>query len=235
MVKHSDPASVLVNRPNEMDRIHRSHHKHNLTAPVIVDIQCFKDDQNEFILKEVCVLEADTGVLLMHHVAKPPYERTDLSDEKLRESYWLTKHCHGLTWEHGDIPYHALLYKLTTCISKRPTVYVKGLEKKEYLKRQHIRDFVTTNVIDVCDIGCGSLASINNLMSTNILRCCNHNSTHTRCALTNCVAIRGWLYLTTKIDEDENNSGSDDSCFCSCFRTITTSSTAATIGYDTVE
>lgn len=223
-----------------MDRLRRAQRQHDLTAaPVVVDIQCFKDNKNEYIIKEVCVLEATTGILLMHHVAKPPYGHSELSDEKLRESHWLTKHCHGLQWEHGDIPYYALFNKLTACISNRPSVYVKGLEKKEYLKRHHITDFVTTTVIDVCDIGCGSLASIGNLLSTNILRCRNHKSTQSRCALTNCVAIRGWLHLTTEIDEDENNVGDEDSYFCSCFRTSITTNTctaaaATTAGYDTV-
>lgn len=225
-----------------MDRLRRAFKKLNISSPIIVDIQCFKDNQNEYTLKEVCVLEADTGVLLMHHIAKPPYDRSELSDEKLRESYWLTKHCHGLRWEFGDIPYYELFNKLTDCISKRPTVYVKGFEKKEYLKRHHVMDFVTTNVIDIGAIGCESITSINNLMSTNVLRCRNHKSINSRCALTNCVAIRGWLHLTTNLDECVDTSGDARSYYCSCFSTSTSTTTtaaaaasAATIGYDTVE
>lgn len=212
--------------------------KHNLASPIIVDFQCFKNNKNEFILKEVCVLDVNTGTLLMHHVAKPPYSQSELSDEKLRESHWLTKHCHGMTWEQGDIPFNSLLYKLTDCITNRPTVYVKGFEKKEYLKRQHVMDFVTTNVIDVGDIGCGSIDSINNLLSTNILRCNSHNFASSRCALSNCVAIRGWLHLTATRPE-ENNYGENSnsgSCLCSCIGSSDFSTTTTVAdGYDTVE
>ena len=235
-----------------MDRLSKSLRKCAISSPpVIVDIQCFKDDQNEYILKEVCVLEAESGILLMHHIVKPPYDRAELSDEKLRESYWLTKYCHGLQWDQGDIPFYKLLCKLTDCLANRSIVYVKGREKKEYIKRNHVTHYNTTNVIDVTAIGCGSIDSINNLMSTNILRCCNHksSSTDTRCALTNCVAIRGWLLLTTRVSEDETKDSTSaaaaasdsETCFCSCFRSTSTTAdgytccVGATEGYDTVE
>lgn len=209
-----------------MDRWRRVTCK-NFVSPIIVDFQCFKDNNNDYLLKEVCVLEADSGTLLMHHIAKSPFEQDFLSEEKLRENHWLTKHCHGLEWNQGDIWYHVLEDKLRACIAKRPLVYVKGAEKKEYLRRNFITDFCTTNVIDFKDIGCGSLASINNLLSTNALRCCHHKTVHTRCALSNCVALRGWLYLSGTIDDGDDDT--NDSISCCSF------TTAATEGIDTVE
>lgn len=218
-----------------MDRLYRATGKRNVTAPIIVDFQCFKNNDNEFILKEVCVLEAVSGTLLMHHIVKPPFDRDLLTDEKLRESYWLTKHCHGLNWDQGDIHYNVLEDKLRSCISKRSTVYVKGDQKKEFVRCTLITDFCTTNVIDVSDSGCGSIKSINNLLSTNTVRCRHHKTIDTRCALSNCISLRSWLFLSAKIDDDDENYP-DGSYFCSCFRTITsTTTTAAAVGYDTVE
>lgn len=34
-----------------------------------------KDNNNEYLLKEVLVLEADSGTLLMHHIIKPLFDR----------------------------------------------------------------------------------------------------------------------------------------------------------------
>lgn len=220
-----------------MDRLRRVACR-NVAPSIILDFQCFKDNNNDYILKEVCVLEVDSGTLLMHHIAKSPFNRDFLSQEKLRESYWLTKHCHGLKWDQGDIWYHVLENKLRECIAKRPIVYVKGAEKKEYVRRNFITDPCTTNVIDLNDIGCGSIASINNLLSTNTLRCRHHKSVHTRCALTNCVTLRGWLFLSANIDEDYDDVSDTNSCCCFCFNTTTSSTAAAASaadGIDTVE
>lgn len=90
-----------------MDRLRRVPRK-NLASPIILDFQCFKDNNNDYILKEVCALEVHSGTLLMHHIVKSPFNRDFLTQAKLRESYWLTKHCHGLEWDHGDIWYHVL-------------------------------------------------------------------------------------------------------------------------------
>jgi hypothetical protein len=207
-----------------MDRLCRVSRKNvasSSSSSVIVDFQCFKDNNNDYLLKEVCVLEADSGTLLMHHIVKSPFDRDFLSEEKLRESHWLTKHCHGLEWDQGDIWYHMLEDKLRACLAKRSIVYVKGDQKKLYLQRHFIKDTCTTNVIDFNDIGCGSLLSINNLLSTTALRCRHHKSIHTRCALSNCVTLRGWLHLSGDIE---------DTSSCFCFTTAT-----ATEGIDTVE
>lgn len=219
-----------------MFRLRRASHRKNVTAPIVVDFQCFKDNYNEFILKEVCALEADSGTLLMHHIAKPPFKQDILKEEKQRESYWLTKHYHGLEWNQGDIWYYLLEEKLRTCISKRATVYVKGAEKKDFIRRHFVTDFCTTQVIDLNDIGCGSLSSINNLMSKNLLRCHHHKTLHSRCALSNCIALRGWLFLSAAIDDDDNGYDDNSDCSCSCFQTsTTTSSTSVNVGIDTVE
>lgn len=101
---------------------------------VVLDIQCFKDNNNEYIVKEASVIEVSSGTLLLHHIARPPFDRDSLSEEKLRESYWLVKHCHGLEWDQGDIPYHVLIEKLRTCLTAHSTIFVKGCEKKALWK-----------------------------------------------------------------------------------------------------
>lgn len=169
---------------------------------VVLDIQCFKNDENEFILKEVCIIEVVTGILLLHHIAISPYSQRFLSQEKLRESCWLTKHYHGLEWNKGDIGYHTLIQKVRTCLSDYSTVYVKGLEKKQYVLNTLVTD-ETSLVVDMSDIGCSSLASIS---GSSTIRCNHHKSVQNHCALANCTSLRHWLIHT------DNNSY--ESCCC---------------------
>jgi hypothetical protein len=189
-----------------------SQQQHQLCrSSVILDLQCFKDNSNDYVVKEASVIDVCTGTLLLHHIARPPFDRDFLSEEKLRESYWLTKHCHGIDWNHGDIPYYALIDKLCACLNNQSVVYVKGLEKKKYIMKYLITNNDEVLVVDMADIGCGSLSTIGNLLSTNTLRCGQHKSVQHRCALVNCTLLRGWLLLTAK----ETHCGS---CYCCCSR-----------------
>lgn len=152
----------------------------------------------------------------MHHIVKPPFDRDYLSQEKLRETAWLTKNCHGLEWDQGDIWYHVLEDLLRKCIARRPAVYVKGREKKEFIRQHFITDPSVTSVIDLSDMGCGSLGATTNLLSTNTIRCGQHKRIKSRCALSNCLVLRSWLFLssTNVIEEEENECNSLCSCLC---------------------
>lgn len=166
------------------------------TSAVVLDMQCFKDNTNEFILKEVTVVEVDTGVLLLHHIACSPYTRAQLSAEKQRESGWLSKHCHGLTWGQGDIEYSVLVQRLQDCLAYRSAVYVKGTAKKDYVQRYLTSSSSNTTVIDASDLGCESLYLLSGpLTTTTTLQCNQHRTLQSRCALQNCVNLRNWLCL----------------------------------------
>jgi len=183
------------------------------SSSVVLDMQCFKDNNNEFILKEVTVIDVTSGTILLHHVAKSPYDRDGLSTEKQRECYWLTKHYHGLQWDQGDITYNVLMDKLRTCLAKRSIVYVKGQLKRDFVLKNLITasdpSTVAATVLDMSDIGCTSLSTISNLLSTNAVRCGQHKSTGHRCSLANSTLLRSWLLMT----------GSESRCgnyFCCC-------------------
>jgi len=108
------------------------------TGSVVLDVQCFKDDANRYVVKEACAVDVDTGAVLLHHIARPPYPRDRLSVDKQRECEWLSRCYHGLDWRQGDIDYSTLLDKLRACLHRRYAVYVKGEEK---------RDFVLDNLV----------------------------------------------------------------------------------------
>lgn len=181
----------------------RCHH-----GAVVMDMQCFKDSDNDFLVKEVCVVDVTTGTLLMHHIARPPFDRCLLFTDRLRENYWLTRHCHGLEWDQGDISYVALLDKLRSCLLHRPVIYVKGSQKRTFVTRHLITEPAATVVQDMGDLGCGSL---NGPRTYQTLRCRHHKNPLNRCALHNCIILRGWLTSTTS---DSAQSSAFDCCCC---------------------
>lgn len=188
---------------------------------VILDIQCFRNNRNEFIVKEATILEVYTGTILFHHVAKLSPSMLDdnnepLTEAKQRENKWLTKNYHGLNWTKGDTPYDVMLSKLQERLANRYIIYVKGSEKKMFVLN-HLLTASSTDcfdevdstsspsqpaVMDLGDIGCESLSSLkSNFTPVTIgftLRCNHHKSTTHQCALTNCILLRNWLINTAR-------------------------------------
>ena len=166
-------------------------------GPVVLDLQGFKDNDNQFILKEVCVVEVNTSQLLLHHIACPPYDRDQLNQERLRESFWATKHCHGLQWSEGDMPYHVLIDQLMYCLHNRDIVYVMGPEKKEFVQRNlRLTSSTVMNIVDLAEVGCASIASLKTLMSATSFRCNRHLTPQSRCSLQNAFNLCRWVYMS---------------------------------------
>lgn len=174
------------------------------SSKVVLDFQSFKDDNNEFVVKEATVIDVTTGTVLFHRLAHPPYDRSLLSEAKRRENRWLTKRYHGLEWNVGDTPYVETIDKLRACLDGRSTVYVKGLEKKRFVENNLIT-YSGTSVIDMSDLGCGSLNAVT-CSSPGTFRCARHGSADMRCALANCTSLRGWLLRTDDEEDDVTNS-----------------------------
>lgn len=162
---------------------------------VVMDIQCFKGNENSLIIKEVTIIDVETSNLLLHHIVCPPFSRLSLSPAKLRESLWLTNYFHGLEWSQGDIPYHSMLDKIKVCLSNTSTVYVKGLQKQEFL--QNIVP-LHCKVQDLESMGCQSLGSLTDLFDIDLVRCKHHKTSDHRCALSVALALRKWYVLTQK-------------------------------------
>lgn len=174
-------------------------------SKIVLDIQCFKSNLNSYIIKEITAISLESGIILFHHIVCPPYDRKLLSQDKLRESYWLTKYFHGLEWYYGDVPYDVILEKIRDLFSSNSSsteqstttttaaVLVKGCEKTEFIK-SIVPD--CCKVIDLDSLGCQSLESLSNLFTTDTLRCSHHKSANHRCSLSNTVNLRKWYLLS---------------------------------------
>lgn len=223
--------SVVLSRSDQMDLLccccgNRQQTRHLLSpkstiSTVVLDLQCFKNNRNEFIVKEACVMDIGSGTILLHHVAELSFDQYRfLSKEKQRENRWLTKYYHGLDWNIGDISYHELVDRLFECLAQCSVIYVKGTEKKTFVMKNLIPaprgvdevDSLLTStksiyspplVIDMTDIGCGSILKINNsaLLSVSKVRCNQHKSARHWCALSNCTLLLNWLLATANVTE----------------------------------
>lgn len=163
---------------------------------IVLDIQCFKNNLNSFIIKEATAISLESGTILFHHIVCPPHDKGLLSQDKLRECCWLSKYFHGLDWHVGDTPYDVILEKIKDLFNKSPStvlLLVKGCEKADYIK-SIVPNYC--NVVDLDSLGCQSLDSLNNLFTIDTLRCCHHKSVNHRCSLSNSVSLRKWYLLS---------------------------------------
>lgn len=96
----------------------------------IVDLQGFKDDSNNFIVKELSFL---TQNIKFSDVIKSPYTFDALNLRSQKIAYWLTNNYHGLNWSEGYITIDELR-KTITPIPQNKIMYVKGEEKIDWLR-----------------------------------------------------------------------------------------------------
>ena len=101
---------------------------------------------------------------------------------------WLVAKHHGLRWEDGDVPYSMTKQPITKADAideesdASHIVYVKGLQKRDWLV-----DFLDENtradvIIETLDIDYEVIKSLNKLNVVNTLRCGRHAK---HCALQN--------------------------------------------------
>ncbi|KYN17798.1 hypothetical protein ALC57_09902, partial [Trachymyrmex cornetzi] len=69
---------------------------------IVIDIQGFRDVEDNFIPKEVAVL-AINATITEHWIMRPPYPFGELPKRARRENNWLTRNYHGIEWFDGDV------------------------------------------------------------------------------------------------------------------------------------
>lgn len=151
---------------------------------IIIDVQGFQIGQ-QFILKELCAINADTGLSMCHHVFKEPYPIEELDAKQMTNVQWLTDCYHGLPWGGTG---HSLLSDLQDIIDEATyntdKILCKGLMKAQFLER-----YVggRCQIIDL-DTEVPSLRRLNLKVS-----CTSHNSQSCHCAMTNVLYIYHYL------------------------------------------
>lgn len=99
---------------------------------LVVDVQGFKLENNKFIVKEFAAYD---GFRISHYVFKPPFPLRMLSPDLHRQALWLMKNHHYINWEEGFTPVHQFGNILQSLTKGVDMVYVKGMEKANYIKK----------------------------------------------------------------------------------------------------
>lgn len=148
----------------------------------IVDVQGFKTETNEFIIKEIAVLwNKKIHVFLI----EPPFPFYDLTKSEKRQVSWIERN-RKIYWRDGFVPY-SNHQNLIVDILKDKSVYTKGLEKVLWLKKISNNN----NINNLEDEGCPNLLSLYNKYehSHDVYSCIYHD---TICALKNVICLNKW-------------------------------------------
>lgn len=111
-------------------------------AVYLIDFQGFQHGTEEFIIKEMCILDVSKPTRPLHTVYLPPCCWYELSREQKRTYHYQSKALHKLSWDEGTIKFcreclmRAMDRWLFTTNSRYLSVfYVMGAQKTEILKR----------------------------------------------------------------------------------------------------
>jgi len=163
-----------------------------MDVPTFVDLQGFIINKR-FIVKEAAVLK--NGSVLCHYIFKSPVPWHELTRSEKSQASWVIRNHHGLRWEDGVVPYDMAQRLITSSIKGAtengvyPIVYVKGLEKREWLL--DIVDYAARLdlIIETLDMDYGNVVALKKLDAANTMLCRNHVK---NCALQNVFKIFNW-------------------------------------------
>jgi len=94
---------------------------------VVIDIECFHNNT----IKEIGI---SSPFFNMGYSFKPPQCFKSLPFNEQKQNNWLTRHCHGITWESGIYPYAMIPALLGFFNNAECKVFVKGKQKINVLK-----------------------------------------------------------------------------------------------------
>lgn len=149
---------------------------------VIVDVQGFKTEYNEFIPKEIAI-QFDNQILVL--LIKPPYPFYNLTKKERLQVAWIEKN-RGILWNEGYVPYFNYKFLILDFI-KHKKIFAKGYEKVMWLKVI----LENKNVYNLEESSCPSLETLYKKYSTSsdIQSCVYHSNI---CALKNVTCLRKW-------------------------------------------
>lgn len=155
-----------------------------MDTEVIIDVQGFKDNRNLFIVKEVAILHNLEEY--QQFLIRPPYDFSYLSEKEQKQSIWIQKNHHGIAWNRGSVKYASVKTFLRDNISTQTKVFVKGHEKKQWIKSILGEKGL---LINVEELGCNSFRNLKKEYSA-VNRCVSHSGC---CALENVFLLKRYI------------------------------------------
>ena len=154
----------------------------------ILDFQGFKNENNEFIVKELAITSTDAQIYELH-LFLPPCHLNQLTKSVRKQVHWIEKHLHGLYWSSGFKEY-CKIKDIFKQIEIKGNVYVKGLEKVAFISKL-LSDF-DVKVINLEDLGCPRLSILKQQTHLNSFKPCNFNHSPHNCAYINIHILLQW-------------------------------------------
>ena len=142
-------------------------------SSAVVEFEGFQFSVDNFIVKELAFYVVGYGY---HGCWRflPPFPWKELSVKNKKTAAWITRHCHGLRWDSGELPYSSLELILTSLFASYNTIYTKGLEKTKFLERKSDR-----KVLNLNDFYCPKV----NFLDSTQSKCPVHIPNFRHCAL----------------------------------------------------
>lgn len=153
----------------------------------IIEFQAFRGNADEFIVKELVVLDV-VKYIMYTFLFKPPHSFNKLDTKAKITNKWMSKHLHRIKWNEGHVDYESLNNILYYFCSKFDTIYTRGSEKCKWLQmytRSRVYDITVDKGYDV--------------RHCRLCECVNdkrHAKTH--CAMRNAFRLAAFLELNTK-------------------------------------
>lgn len=156
-----------------------------------VDIQGFKDIDNNFILKEVFIHTVAENTNY-HAIIESPFQFHRLNQIERRQIQWITNNHHGICWDAGGIALTQFLDDMKSVV-KEKVVICKGDEKLKWLQiffeRISIKKYINCE-----DLNCNfKLSQIRNHFDA----CYYHKKIKKHnfiCALKTVMKLREWYF-----------------------------------------
>lgn len=144
---------------------------------IVIDFQCFRWNKCSLIPKELATCNNDNKK--SHFIFKPPFSFSAITEEDRSVARYISSYHHGIRWHDGFTScsvFDEIIKRLCVNVD---VIYVKGRQKKDYLK----------NIIDkpIVDL----------VYAENIQRgeptCAFHTSNYVVCAASNCQRLYEYL------------------------------------------
>lgn len=163
----------------------------------ILDFQGFKNQNNDFIIKELAIISTDEHIYELQ-LFEPPCEFNTLPEDIQTQVMWLEKCHHGLFWGSGSKEYNKLK-DVFKGIDIKGKVYVKGTEKQKFIA-ELLSDF-EVQVINLEDLGCPKISVLRQQNQLSALKPCVFNHSSVNCAYINVHVLLYWYKLEKQIDD----------------------------------
>lgn len=152
-----------------------------------IDVQGFKGEHNKFIVKELALSISLTENY--NFFIKSPFGKNKLSKSLQQQSTWLTNNFHFIKWNEGTYTIDHVKEILKQKTSKTKTIYVKGAEKKKWVRDIFKLHTCIVNIEDFFQCpNFTTLYQLNQIKINNIT--CIHSN---HCALKNVICLRNFF------------------------------------------